>query len=63
MGPKLDREIDYLNLAVVNAIAVVMEVEASLEVEIREGQMEDPKFTKIWQLIRDNMTSDFLEES
>jgi hypothetical protein len=63
MGPKLDREIDYLNLAVVNAIAVAMEVEASLEVEIWEGQMEDPKFTKIWQLIRDNMTSDFLEES
>jgi hypothetical protein len=48
---------------VVNAIAVAMEVEASLEVEIWEGQMEDPKFTKIWQLIRDNMTSDFLEES
>jgi hypothetical protein len=63
MGPKLDREIDYLNLAVVNAIADAMEVKASLEVEIREGQMEDPKFTKIWQLIRDNMTSDFLEES
>jgi hypothetical protein len=48
MGPKLDREIDYLNLAVVNAIADAMEVKASLEVEIREGQMEDPKFTKIW---------------
>jgi hypothetical protein len=47
MGQKLDREIDYLNLAVVNAIADAMEVKASLEVEIWEGQMEDPKFTKI----------------
>jgi hypothetical protein len=47
----------------VNDLTVAMEVEPTLEIEIREGQLEDPKLTKIRQLIRDNKTSDFSEDS
>jgi hypothetical protein len=42
---------------------VTMEVEMTLEVEIREGQLEDVKLKEIRQLIRDNKTSDFSEDS
>jgi hypothetical protein len=47
----------------VNEAKVVMEVELTLEAEIREGQLEDAKLKEIWQLIRDNETSDFSEDS
>jgi hypothetical protein len=47
----------------VNDLTVAMEVEPTLEIEIREGQLEDPKLTEIRQLIRDNKTSDFSEDS
>jgi hypothetical protein len=47
----------------VNDLTVAMEVEPTLESEIREGQLEDHKLTEIWQLIRDNKTSDFSEDS
>jgi hypothetical protein len=40
-----------------------MEVEPTLEVEIREGQLEDAKLKDIRQLIQDNKTSDFSEDS
>jgi hypothetical protein len=63
MQPELWREIEYLNLGMVNESKVIMEVEPTLEAEIREGQLEDAKLREIWQLIRDNMTSDFLEDS
>jgi hypothetical protein len=43
MQPELRREIEYLNLGMVNEAKVVMEVEPTLEVEIREGQLEDAK--------------------
>jgi hypothetical protein len=42
---------------------VTMEVEPTLEVEIREGQLADAKLKDIQQLIRDNKTSDFSEDS
>jgi hypothetical protein len=38
---------------------VEMEVEPTLESEIGDGQLEDPKLAEIRQLIRDNKTSDF----
>jgi hypothetical protein len=57
----LRREIEYLNLGMVNETRVEMEVEPTLEAEIREGQLEDAKLKEIRQLIRDNMTSDFSE--
>jgi hypothetical protein len=63
MQPELQREIEYLNLGMVCEAKVTMEVELTLEVEIREGQLEDAKLKEIRQLIRDNKTSDFSEDS
>jgi hypothetical protein len=63
MPPELRREIEYLNLGMVNETKVVMEVEPTLEAEIQEGQLEDAKLKEIWQLIRDNKTSDFSADS
>jgi hypothetical protein len=59
----LRREIKYLNLGMVNETKVTMEVELTLEVEIREGQLENAKLKEIRQLIWDNKTSDFSEDS
>jgi hypothetical protein len=47
MRPELSQEIEYLNLSMVNDISVAMEVEPNLELEIREGQLEDPMLTEI----------------
>jgi hypothetical protein len=47
----------------VNEAKIVMEVEPTLEVEIQKGQLEDAKLKEIRQLIRDNKTSDFSEDS
>jgi hypothetical protein len=63
MQPELRREIEYLNLEMVNESKVIMEVEPALEAEIREGQLEDAKLKEIRRLIRDNKTSDFSEDS
>jgi hypothetical protein len=54
MPSELRREIEYLNLGMVNETRVVIEVEPTLEAEIREGQLDDAKLKEIWQLIRDN---------
>jgi hypothetical protein len=59
----LCQEIEYLNVSMVNDLVVAMEVEPTLESEIREGRLREPKLTEIWQLIRDNKASDFLEDS
>jgi ligand-binding sensor domain-containing protein len=63
MQPEVRREIEYLNLGMVNEAKVAMEVEPTLEVEIQEGQLEDAKLKEIRQLIQDNKTSAFLEDS
>jgi hypothetical protein len=63
MPPVLRREVEYLNLGMVNEAKVAMEVEPTLEVEIREGQLEDAKLKEMRQLIRDNKTSAFSEDS
>jgi hypothetical protein len=63
MQLELRREIKYLNLGMVNEAKVTMEVESTLGAEIREGQLEDAKLKEIRQLIRDNKTSDFSEDS
>jgi hypothetical protein len=60
---KLHKEIKYLNLAIVNYTTVAMEVKPTLEAEIRKGQLEDAKLKEIRQLIKDNKTSAFLEDS
>jgi hypothetical protein len=62
MPSELRREIKYLNLGMINETRVAMEVEPTLEAEIREGQLEDAKL-EIRQLIRDNKTCDFSEDS
>jgi hypothetical protein len=61
--PELHKEIKYLNLTIVNDTTVAMEVEPTLEVEIQKGQLEDAKLKEIHQLIKDNKTSAFLEDS
>jgi hypothetical protein len=61
--PELHKEIKYLNLAIVNDTTVAMEVEPTLDAEIRKEQLEDAKLKEIRQLIRDNKTSDFSEDS
>jgi hypothetical protein len=63
MRPELHRKIEYLNLWMVNDLVVAMEVEPTLESEIQEGQLGDPTLAEIWQLIMDNKTSDFSEDS
>jgi hypothetical protein len=63
MQPELRREIKYLNLGMVSETKVAMEVEPTLEVEIRKGQLEDAKLKEIRQLIRDNKTRVFSEYS
>jgi ligand-binding sensor domain-containing protein len=40
-----------------------MEVEPTLEAEIRKGQLEDAKLKETRQLIQDNKTSAFLVDS
>jgi hypothetical protein len=47
----------------VNDLAVAMEVEPTIESEIREKQLKDPKLMEIRQLIRENKTSDFSKDS
>jgi hypothetical protein len=63
MRPELRREIKYLNLTIVNDAAVAMDAKPTLEAEIREGQLEYTKLKEIRQLIKDNKTSDFSEDS
>jgi hypothetical protein len=47
MPSELRREIEYLNLGIMNEAKGVMEVEPTLEAEIREGQLEDAKWKEI----------------
>jgi hypothetical protein len=60
--PELHKEIKYLNLVIVNDTTVTMEVEPTLKAEIWKGQLEDAKLKEIWQLIKNNKTSAFLED-
>jgi hypothetical protein len=63
MQPELRREIEHLNLGMVNESKVRMEVVPTLEAEIQEGQLEDAKLKEIRKLIWDNKTNDFSEYS
>jgi hypothetical protein len=60
---ELRREIEYLNLGMVNEAKVTMEVEPTLEAKIRESQLEDAKLKEIRLLIQGNRTSDFSDDS
>jgi hypothetical protein len=45
--PELRREIEYLNVGMVNEASVTWKVEPTLEAEIREGQLEHAKLKEI----------------
>jgi hypothetical protein len=62
MRPELCREIKYLNLVMVNNATVEVEVDPTLQVEIRNGQLKDAKLKDILQLIRENKASEFIED-
>jgi hypothetical protein len=62
MRLELCREIRYLNLAMVNETVMAVEVEAMLEGEIKKAQLQDEKLNEIWQLIKENRTSDFTKD-
>jgi hypothetical protein len=62
MRPELCQEIRCLNLAMVNEIAMAVELEPTLEAKIRKAQLEDEKLKEIRQLIKENKTSDFTED-
>jgi hypothetical protein len=47
MQPELWREIEYLNLGILNEAKVTMEVELTLEAEVWEGQLEDAMLKEI----------------
>jgi hypothetical protein len=47
MQVELCKEIEYLNLSMINDLAVAMEVEPTLESKIWEGQLVDPKLAEI----------------
>jgi hypothetical protein len=47
MPSQLRREIEYLNKGMVNETRVAIEVEPTLEAEIREGQLGDAKLKEI----------------
>jgi hypothetical protein len=61
--PELHKEIKYLNLTIVNDTTVPMKAEPTLEEEIRKEQLEDAKLKEIRQLIKDNKTNTFSEDS
>jgi hypothetical protein len=61
--PELHKEIKYLNLVIVNDTTIAMKVKPTLDAEIQKEQLEDAKLKEIRQLIQDNKTSDFSEDS
>jgi hypothetical protein len=46
----------------VNEATIVVDVEPTLEAEIRKAQLEDEKLRVIRQLIKENKTSDLTED-
>jgi ornithine cyclodeaminase/alanine dehydrogenase-like protein (mu-crystallin family) len=63
LPPELCKEFQELSLVFVNELgAVTMEVDSTLEADIRKGQLEDSKFQEIKQLIKSNKTCEFSED-
>jgi hypothetical protein len=63
MQQELRREMEYLNLGMLNESKVTMEVEPTITAKIGEGQLEDEKLKEIRQLIQNNKTNDFTKDS
>jgi hypothetical protein len=47
----------------VNEAIMTVEMEPTLEAKIRKAHMEDEKLKEIWQLIKENKTSDFTKDN
>jgi hypothetical protein len=47
MRAELHQEIGYLNLEIINETAMAVEMEPTLEAEIRKAQLEDEKLKEI----------------
>jgi hypothetical protein len=47
----------------VDETAMRIEMEPMLKVEIRKARVEDEKLKEIWQIIKENMASDFTEDN
>jgi hypothetical protein len=63
MSYELAKEFDRLSLGFQNNIqGVTIELEPTLEQDIRKGQRDDEKINEIWQLIIDGKGKDFHED-
>jgi hypothetical protein len=61
---ELAKEFDRLSLEFLNNTqGVTIELETTLEQDIRKGQKDDEKINKIWQLIKDGKGKDFHEDA
>jgi hypothetical protein len=64
MSYELAKEFDSLSLEFLNSTqGVTVELEPTLEQDIRKGQKDDEKINKIWQLIIDGKGKDFREDT
>jgi hypothetical protein len=64
MPYELAKEFDRLSLGFLNNTqGVTIELESTLEQEIKDGQKNDEKINEIWQLILDGKGEDFREDA
>jgi hypothetical protein len=64
MPYELAKEFDRLSLGFLNNTqGVIIELERTLEQDIRKGQKDDDKINEIWQLIIDGKVLDFREDA
>jgi hypothetical protein len=63
MPRELCEEFERLNLGfVAHTEGITIEVELTLEQEIKKGQLEDPKIQEIREMIEEGKASDFTED-
>ncbi|XP_062201998.1 uncharacterized protein LOC133904517 [Phragmites australis] len=63
LSPELCKEFKRLNLSMVcNTEMIAMEIDSTLEQDIRKGQLEDDKILEIKQLIKAGKAPDFSED-
>jgi hypothetical protein len=63
MARELNKEFERLNLGfIAHTEGITMEVEPTLEQEIRKGQLEDPKIWEIKEMIEAGKAPDFTED-
>jgi hypothetical protein len=64
MPYELAKEFDRLSIGFLNNTqGVTIELEPTLEQDIRKGQKDDEKINEIWQLIKDGKGKDFREDA